>query len=761
MKTWTSTRRAGLSAAAGTMTAMALVLAAPAYAQDDIPSQAGDPGAGEVVLAAIDEITVFGSAGGINEVPGAIAYIDQQTLAKQSYTDILRTLRRVPGVNIQEEDGFGLRPNIGLRGSGSDRSARITVMEDGVPIAPAPYADPAAYYFPNTGRISAVEVTKGTSVVKYGPRTTGGAINLFSTPIPEEMSAHANFLLGDDDGRRLHAWAGGRADAGPFEAGLLVETFQHDTDGFKRIDRGGDTGFDISDYVIKVGLYTKDGARFAQSLEFKYQTSDQVANETYLGLTREDFAEKPNRRYNASQLDQFNGDHDTFHGAYTIEFAPNLRFDLTGYRTEFSRDWFKLDKVNGTSITSILRDPVTFADEFEILLAEPGFVSADDALIVRHNNRDYYANGVQGVLYYQVMTGPVDHAFEASVRWHEDQVDRFQSDERFRAQDTVLFRTRVDAPGSESNRIEEGEAFAYFFQDNLDWGRLHATVGVRIEDIDLHRSDFGKTDPDRTGVNLKTRDNSLTAVSPAFGVVYDVTDELSVLAGVYRGFAPPSPGNSQSSEEKSTNWEGGFRWANAGASLEAIGFFNDYKNLLGTCTESTGGTCTIGDQFDGGEIDVYGLELVATADASRWVDLPFRLPLSAVYTLTQTEFKNTFESDFDPWGNVTAGDELPYVADNQLFLTAGAEGDRWGIEWAMLYQSERRAFAGQGPIPADELLDSHTVVDFSGYVEVLDGVRVRGKVENVFDEVYIAAERPAGLRPGLPRAFWVGVDLSI
>jgi Fe(3+) dicitrate transport protein len=753
MKQRDSRRRAGSALAAGTTTAMALVMAAPAYAQQ--------ANSGEIVLASIDEITVFASAGGINEVPGAITYFDGETLAKQSYTDILRTLRRAPGVNIQEEDGYGLRPNIGLRGSGSDRSARITVMEDGVPIAPAPYASPEAYYFPNVGRISSAEVTKGTSVVKYGPRTTGGAINLFSTPIPEEMEGHASFLLGDDDGRRLHAWVGGRGDVGPFEAGLLIETFQHATDGFKRIDRGGDTGFDISDYVIKFGLYTHDDARFPQSLEFKYQTSDQVANETYLGLTRRDFAEKPTRRYNASQLDQFNGDHETFQGTYSIELSSSLQFDLIAYRTEFARDWFKLDKVNGVSITSVLRDPVAFADEFQILLAEPGFVSADDMLAIRHNNREYYANGVQGVVYYQLATGPVDHAFEASVRWHKDQMDRFQHDEFFRADDTALIRTSIGQPGSDSNRIETGKAFAYFLQDNIDWGRLHATVGVRIEDVDLHRSDFGKADPLRTGVNLKTRDNSLTAVSPAFGVVYDISDDLSVLAGVYRGFAPPSPGNTQSSEEKSTNWEAGFRWANAGASLEAIGFFNDYQNLLGTCTESTGGTCAIGDQFDGGEVDVYGLELTATADVSQWIDLPFKAPLSAVYTLTQTEFQNSFESDFDPWGAVSAGDELPYVADNQLLLTAGAEGARWGVEWTMFYQSERRSFAGQGPVAADEFLDAHAVFDFSGYLELLEGVRLRGKVENVFNEVYIAADRPAGLRPGLPRAFWVGVEVAI
>ena len=268
---------------------------------------------------------------------------------------------------------------------------------------------------------------------------TGGAINLFSTPIPEEWSARAEFLYGSDDGSRLHAWAGGRTDAGPFDAGILIETFQYNTDGFKRIDAGGDTGFDISDYVIKAGLYTKEGAAVPQSLELKYQRSDETSNETYLGLTRADFAAAPDRRYNASQEDQFNGKHETFQANYSAELTPELTLDVIAYRTEFQRDWFKLERVLGVSTSSILADPTAFAAEFQNILAAPGFVGPDDALELRHNAREYYANGVQGILTFKTQTGALDHTLEASVRWHKDEVDRFQNFENFRAEKRRTF----------------------------------------------------------------------------------------------------------------------------------------------------------------------------------------------------------------------------------------------------------------------------------------------------------------------------------
>ncbi len=215
----------------------------------------------------IDTVTIIGHASDVADVPGSAHVINSEELDVFIETDILRMLRSVPGVYVQEEEGFGLRPNIGIRGSGLDRSARIALLEDGVLIAPAPYSAPSAYYFPTPRRMHALEVLKGPAAVIVGPRTTGGAINMISTPIPNAAGGRIDLRIGEHNTNDAHLNFGSRGE----RVSWLLETVQSASDGFKHIDGpvGGNTGFALEDYVAKLYIRACDSRLAIRS---KHQT---------------------------------------------------------------------------------------------------------------------------------------------------------------------------------------------------------------------------------------------------------------------------------------------------------------------------------------------------------------------------------------------------------------------------------------------------------------------------------------------------------
>ena len=88
----------------------------------------------------IQTIRIIGTQQDARSLSGFGNVITQEDLEVFEYTDIHKILSSVPGINFRPEEGYGLRPNISIRGTYADRSGKITLMEDGVLIAPAPYA---------------------------------------------------------------------------------------------------------------------------------------------------------------------------------------------------------------------------------------------------------------------------------------------------------------------------------------------------------------------------------------------------------------------------------------------------------------------------------------------------------------------------------------------------------------------------------------------------------------------------------------------
>ncbi|MDT0604073.1 TonB-dependent receptor family protein [Thalassotalea castellviae] len=693
----------------------------------------------------MEHLTIFGSDTAINDIPGSAHVISTDELEKFDFTDIMRTLTAVPGVYVLEEDGYGLRPNIGMRGTGQNRSEKVTIMEDGVLAAPAPYAAPSAYYFPTVGRMEQLEILKGTSSAMYGPRTTGGVVNMLSRQIPEEaLAGKLSLSAGEDGYGKVHGVVGGSGK----NVATVFEVFRYQADGFKDINHSdAATGFIKNDLLAKVLVHSDNDAKYYQELEFKVKYSDEDSDETYMGLTQGDFEANPYTRYSASQLDNMSTEHKQLQINHHIKLSDRFTLGSSAYYNDFSRNWYKTSKVNGDSLGS---GGIEAAAAFDAGTFEESAMTVD----IKANSRAYLSKGIQTTL--DADFG--DHQVKFGARYHEDEMDRFQWVDKYLIDATfTMSQTSAGAPGTDSNRVDSAQALALFVHDEVTLGDFIINAGLRYEDMTIERHDWGKSDSGRT-LTPSHKENNVDVLLPSVAVSYRVNDELIILGGVQKGFAPPAPGNEDTDNEESINYELGLRYNQAGFNGEALWFVSDYDNMHGNCTASQG--CdddNIGNQYNAGEVEVSGLEVKAGYEfASNNVTIPVDL----TYTFTQTEFKNDFSSQLETWGDVIAGDELPYVPENQLQLTVGVVGDHWRSHVLVRYTDEVRTVAGQGNALLTDRIDSRTVVDFSTQYTLADNQKITLNIDNLLDEEYVSTKTHGSIMVGKPRSLTLGYQYS-
>ena len=695
----------------------------------------------------MSEIYVTGGAEEILTTPGSAHLVDEEQLEKFEYTDIHRVLESVPGVYMRTEDAYGLRPNIGMRGAPAERSQKISVMEDGILIAPAPYSAPAAYYFPNVARAENVEVFKGPVSIEYGPNTVGGAINMITTSIPDEFSGAVDVAVGSDGYQKLHANVGDSHE----NFAWLVEGLTFGSDGFKELDNGGDTGFDRNDAMLKLRYNADADSERYQRFDLKLSYADETSDETYLGLTDDDFDDKPYRRYAASQLDKLEWDHQQIAGTHFIELNDTWALTTRVYRNELSRAWNKFEDfrenhddpddpfTNATlSVDQVLSNPTGLGEAkyYDLLTGDADSNGTElQKLDVTNNDRDYLSQGVQMTFTLDLERGDVLHEIDAGFRFHNDYVDRRHTVKAYNMVDGKMVYDGIERSLRARNKGET-DAIALFVKDKMTFNKWTVTAGLRGEFLESEYKD--RLD------SSKNRENSTDIFIPGIGAFYQYTPELGFLAGIHKGFTPNSPSADEDVEpEESINTEFGLRYNRGKLTSEAIGFFNRYSNLIGRCRVSDV-DCEAGDEFNGGKVDILGLELSGQYMA-QWAE--WNVPLQLTYTYTKTAFQTDFSSSFSQWGNVSEGDELPYVPNHQLNVKAGLEKDKWDMNLSVSYTGSMKESAGNN---ADEV-DSYVVTDLAAAYQVSKPLRLQLVVDNVFDEVAVVSRRPFGARPNKPR----------
>jgi len=714
------------------------------------------------VDAGIEEVTIVGSREQAQRIAGSAHYIGSDKLAQFAYSDIQRIAREVPGVAIQIEDGYGLRPNIGIRGVATERSGRITLLEDNVLIAPAPYSAPSAYYFPTVGRLSAIEVVKGPAAITQGPYTIGGALNMVSTPIPTAMSGNIVTEAGENSTYRVHATYGGRSESG---FGFLLETHQWQSDGFQDIDRSdNDTGLDVEDYTVKLSYAPSDSAH---AIELKLQSTQQNSNQSYLGLTDRDFDNSAFRRYGISALDNIETEHEQQILRYSYDISDSFDVSVTAYNNEHQRDWFKtegididgsssaedFDRTSWANVLQAINSGTSLGglnpDQLQSIL-DGSSDTAPGSIQLRSNKREYFSRGVQVGLNFSGMIGNSLHDLEFGIRLHEDEEDRLQRNSNYSQNNGELALDDLGILGNAGNRVQQAQALAIHIHDNIQLGDWTLSPGLRYEDIEQKRTRFAEGE-------LRTfrdsRQNDTQVFLPGLGILYQVNDSLSVLGGAHKGFTAPS--NSPNvDEETAINYELGFRYQNGSLSTELIGFMSDYDNILGECTSSSGSDCTIGDAFNGDAATVAGLELLVSANLAR--SSSYRVPVSLSYTLIDGEF-DTDIADTDFFGSVSKGDPLPYLPENQFLASVGFEKNNWAAYLSGNYVDEVCVRASCG---AFEKTDNTFTVDISANYQFSRALNFYARVENLTSEEDILGRQPYGARPNKDRTVTAGLRFN-
>ena len=611
-----------------------------------------------------------------------------------------------------------------------------------------PYTSSAAYYFPTTGRIHAVEVLKGPAVVSQGPQTIGGAINLISTPIPEVSSGRFVQELGENGMTRTHAYYGGTQGS----LGALVEVHEHSSDGFDKIANvGGDTGFDKSDLMFK--------ARYSSgnhSVTYKMVDLDENSDQSYVGLSQASFEANARQRYGATKYDKMMNEGEQTSLSYVGEF-DNFDVVFTSWSNDYARDWFKVSDFNNNSdhgerddINELISDANNGSANAQAILDGELAVQIE----YKHNNRVYTNEGYQ----FYVSTDLGRHSLKVGYRDMEDSESRIQA---YEYADQAADGSLSDlygyvGLGGSNNRLRESSATSFYIEDKMDFGKLTLTVGYRSEEYDQRHRRWdegaapGLVAVRETIVRDTFAENDHTTSSLA--ATYDLNENVTLVAGFHGGMTPMFGAD----PEEADNTELGVRYSSGTTNIEAFYFASDYSRLAAECTLVSGAACDADESavFSGGEAEVSGLELSAS-----WLmeGDGISYPLAVNFTSTDATFKNSSESDY--FGVVAAGDDLPYIPDTQFSVVAGFISDNG--------MSGNARFVNVGSscsIAACGIyneIESHSYLDLSLRKSVNDSTNVYVILENAFDAEDLISRAPSeGARSQKPRTIKLGVSLD-
>jgi Fe(3+) dicitrate transport protein len=679
--------------------------------------------------------------------------LDSSDLKPFFHTDVNEVFRQVPGVYLRPEEGYGLFPNISLRGVDSHRSAKVTILEDGIPSSPSPFSDPAAYYSPTAGRMAGFEILKGSSQLSQGPNTTGGIINYLSTPIPEEQRSHLRASYGEHNERIAHAHSGGKTNFGSGRLGYLVEVFDHRTDGFKSINAlgnavGRDAPVSKNDITLKLGYEFGEG----NYLEFKAGRTDLDADVSYIGLSPEDFAANPYQRYHNTKLDNMSSKQTRYYLRYLKEFDEETNLKATVFHNELDRDWYKVGKVRVYNAStnsfegwnSIGKGAFASVNHVNFLrgsgdMNDTATYDGTGQVKYEHNDRNYKNTGIQLSLQKEWE----NHVFEVGGRYTKDHYtykdyteDIYDVSNAGDSSAALSYNSTIyGSKGSARDRISR--VWETYLTDEISLDRFTLTPGIRYTSAEYE---------------YNTRKGTVSDVLLGIGMTYELDDHL-LFGGVHQGHALPgySAAGGSLEEERSVGFELGSRGSIEFVNYELAYFHTSIKDMIAVPSLASG----LGDSSRNiGKATVDGVELLLSTDLNR--NGSFGLPLSFAATFTNAEFDSDTGTDAeDRYSGGSPGNSIPYVPDFQYNARIGVVLEDWSSYLNYHWQDQVYTNAAN-----DAEISDYGILDWSGFYLITEGVEIFAKITNLTDKKYVASDMPDGLRPGAPRTATFGMEFN-
>jgi Fe(3+) dicitrate transport protein len=707
--------------------AAALLSATPALAQDR--GRSAEP----VLQIAEADIVVIGERRNLLTIPGSGATIEAEDLEQARVFTVNEAMRQTPGIYPRDEEGLGLRPNIGVRGLSPTRSSEVLLLEDGLPLTYGPYGDNATYSHPPIRRFERIEILKGASQIRFGPHTVGGVVNYISPEAPSEFGGSV-FVAGGDLGYRE-----------------LAGSLGGEVAGFRLLGHASGTHFDgvrenhdleFADYSLRAERTLAPNheivARFAVNRE-----DSQVS---YSGLTQAEFDANPFG--NPFPNDRFETQRYTGALTHGWDIAPNLTLTTSAYSLYFNRDWWRQSSNSGQRPNDA-SDPTC-----------GGMANLNTTCGTEGRLREFHVYGVESRLTWGTRFLGAEADVETGVRWQTERQNRLQVNA-----DTPTGRTPgVSVNGGvRENNLRHAEALSGFVMANLDYGRFTISPGVRVESIAYDRTNR------LTGANGS---QDLTEIIPGLGATFELRDDLVIYAGVHRGFSPPriedvidnSGGTVDLDAEKSVNWELGLRGdIRRGWEIDVSGFVMDFENQIVPASVAGGVGATLTSAGETRHSGVEASTRVSLRDMGvmQTDDVYFRAALTWV---GEADYTGARFSTITPAVSVT-GNRLPYAPEWIASAAIGyARGDWLNLQAEVQHTGEMFTDDLNTIAPTANgqrgLIDEATILNFAANVTPGGGnTTFFVTVKNAADELYIV-DRARGILPGAPRLWQAGVSID-